>query len=126
VAVAGGTKTLVTVAYHLTLLAYALQQRDTLLPQFLILDTPRKNLGSNVNDSEMGDRIYNRIQTLVDAYGSEVQFIIADNDLPRGWDGFSRIHVDYDNPLIPHALHPGEGAVREGRIQTVGAINRKE
>jgi hypothetical protein len=125
-AVAGGTKTVVTVAYHLTLLAHALEQRDTLLPQLLILDTPRKNLGFNLNDSEMGDRIYSRIQTLVDAYGSEVQFIIADNDLPRAWDGFSRIHVDYNHPLIPHVLHPGEDAVREGRVPTVSTINRKE
>lgn len=126
VAVAGGTKTLVTVAYHLTLLAHALEQHDTLLPQLLILDTPRKNLGFNDNDREMGDRIYNRIQTLVDAYGSEVQFIIADNDLPRGWDGFSRIHVDYRRPLIPHVIHPGEDAVREGLVPTVDSMSRKE
>lgn len=59
-AVAGGTKTIVTVAYHLTLLGHALSHGNTLLPQMLVLDTPRKNLGSNPSDKEMGSRIYDR------------------------------------------------------------------
>ena len=56
-AVAGGTKTIVTVAYHLTLLAHALAHRDTLLPQLLVIDTPRKNLGSNPSHKDRGTRI---------------------------------------------------------------------
>lgn len=121
--VAGGTKTVVTVAYHLTLLSYALAQGDILLPQILILDTPRKNLGFNESDSEMGARIYSRIRTLTEAYGSNVQFIVADNDVPDNAGWMKTIHFDYEEPLIRHVLHPGEDAVLSGQLETVGATS---
>jgi hypothetical protein len=121
-AVAGGTKTIVTVAYHLTLLAHALAHRDTLLPQLLVLDTPRKNLGSNPNDKDMGGRIYQRIRTLVDASRDEVQFIIADNDLPDDADWIKAHRFTYDQPLLPHVLHPGEEAALTGQLDTVETL----
>jgi len=121
-AVAGGTKTIVTVAYHLTLLAHALAHRDTLLPQLLVLDTPRKNLGSNPNDKDMGGRIYQRIRTLVDAYRDDVQFIIADNDLPEDADWIKAHRLTYDRPLLPHVLHPGEEAALTGQLDTVETL----
>lgn len=121
-AVAGGTKTIVTVAYHLTLLAHALAHGDTLLPQLLVLDTPRKNLGSNPNDKEMGGRIYQRIRTLVDAYHNEVQFIIADNDLPDDVAWIKAHRFSYDQPLLPHVLHPGEEAALTGQLETVETL----
>ncbi|WP_345629193.1 hypothetical protein [Rugosimonospora acidiphila] len=121
-AVAGGTKTIVTVAYHLTLLGHALAHGDTLLPQILLLDTPRKNLGSNPSDKAMGSRIYERIRSLVDAYGDKVQFIIADNDFPDRADWIRSIHFDYENPLLPHVIHPGEEAAKSGRLDTVESL----
>ena len=121
-AVAGGTKTIVTVAYHLTLLAHALAHRDTLLPQLLVLDTPRKNLGANPSDREMGGRIYQRIRTLVDSSPGEVQFIIADNDLPDDTDWIKAHRFTYDQPLLPHYLHPGEEAALSGKLDTVEAL----
>lgn len=121
-AVAGGTKTIVTVAYHLTLLAHALAHRDTLLPQLLVLDTPRKNLGSNPNDKDMGGRIYQRIRTLVDASPDDVQFIIADNDLPDDADWIKAHRFTYDQPLLPHVLHPGEEAALTGQLDTVESL----
>ncbi|MEU8312008.1 hypothetical protein [Micromonospora sp. NPDC048887] len=121
-AVAGGTKTIVTVAYHLTILGHALAQRDTLLPQFIILDTPRKNLGVNPSDKAMGARIYDRVRTLVDAYRDDVQFIIADNDFPEKADWIRSLHFDYERPLLPHVVHPGEEAAKAGMLDTVDAI----
>ena len=119
IAVAGGTKTLITVAYHLALLTYALAQQTTLLPTLLILDTPKKNLGASPEDRALSERIYGRIRTLCDAYGARVQFLIADNDVPGSSDWITRIHLDYDQPLIAHVAHPGEAAVLAGDIQTV-------
>lgn len=125
-AVAGGTKTVVAVAYHLTLLGYALAQQDVLLPSLLIIDTPRKNLGSNAQDREMGDRIYRRIRALVDLHGPRVQFLIADNDVPvdKGW--FRPIHFDYENPLLRHVVHPGEEAVLAGQLELIGDSGRHD
>jgi hypothetical protein len=121
-AVAGGTKTVVTVAYHLALLNVALSRSDVLLPGLLILDTPRKNLGFNDLDSELGARIYRRIRTLVDAYEDAVQFVVADNDVPRDPSWITVRHLDYDRPLIEHVAHPGEEAVTSGALPTVGTL----
>lgn len=120
-AVAGGSKTLVTVAYHLSLLTYALSHRDSLLPQLLIIDTPRKNLGFNREDKELGERIYRRIGTIAEAYGDAVQFIVADNDVPQGANWLNALRFDYDHPLIGHVMHPGEAAVLAGEVETVGS-----
>lgn len=125
IAVAGGTKTIVNVAYHLTLLGYALAQGDTLLPQLLVIDTPRKNLGANPNDREMGSRIYRRIRTLVDAYRNDVQFVVADNDVPEDADWFKAYRFSYEQPLLPHVLHPGEEAALSGQLETVESIRSK-
>ena len=113
---------MVTVAYHLSLLTYALSHPDCLLPSVLVLDTPRKNLGFNADDSSLGQQMYTVVRALVDNYGPNVQFIIADNDVPLGSDWYRRIHFDYDNPLIRHILHPGEEAVLSGEIKTVEGI----
>jgi hypothetical protein len=92
------------------------------LPQLLVLDTPRKNLGSNPNDKDMGGRIYQRIRTLVDASRDEVQFIIADNDLPDDADWIKAHRFTYDQPLLPHVLHPGEEAALTGQLDTVETL----
>lgn len=108
VSVGGGTKTIVNVAYHLTLLAYALQNGDTLLPELLILDSPRKNLGSGQEDQQLSARIYRRLQTLIDTYPTRLQILVADNDLPRGAaQGWHKLHFDYDHPFVPDVSHPG-------------------
>lgn len=47
----GGEKTITNFAYQLAMLTYALSTRTTLLPALLILDTPRKNLGSGLDQA---------------------------------------------------------------------------
>lgn len=107
-AVAGGMKTLVNLAYHLALLTYGLSRNDVMMPNVLIVDSPRKNLGHGPEDKALTDRIYRRFRMLADIPGSRVQMIIADNDLPDiAGDFVHEIHLDYDHLFVPDAHHPG-------------------
>lgn len=101
----------VNIAYHLALLESGLTHPDVLVPSILIIDTPRKALGSNPDDQERGRRIYRRFKALTDAYGSRLQLIIADNDTaPLPDDAFSTIELDYyTRPMVPGVAHPGPG-----------------
>lgn len=111
----GGMKTLVNDAYHLANLTYALSQRDSLLPLFLVIDSPRKNLGSGVQDSQISLSIYRRFRTLADAYQGRFQLIVADNNVPEVGQEFVRLSFDYERPLIPEVAHPGPE-----HVQTIG------
>ncbi|MEV0586746.1 hypothetical protein [Nonomuraea sp. NPDC050310] len=78
----GGASTALNIAYHLTLLITALNDPNVLLPSLLIIDSPRKAIGTVDRDRELGRRIYARLATLVEAYKGRVQLIVADNDVP--------------------------------------------
>jgi hypothetical protein len=111
-AASGGMKTLINVAYHVAGLRYGIQQGDSLLPLFLMIDSPRKNLGAeNVDDKEIGGQIYTRFRAMQDANPQGFQLIVADNDVPLGVNDFNAIHLDYEHPLVPGVLHPGPGRV---------------
>lgn len=109
----GGMKVLVNDAYFLAGLTYALQSpQDSLLPTFMIIDTPRKNFGSGQEDRNASVRIYSWIHTVRASYGDRMQVIIADNDVPVAVRSSLRIKsFSYDTPLIPEVAHLGEGAV---------------
>lgn len=103
----GGEKTITNFAYQLAMLTYALSTRSTLLPTLLVMDTPRKNLGSGL-DQALATRMYRRVVALADAYPGAFQLVLADNDpppvpIPRS----STIELSYENPLIPDLAHPG-------------------
>ncbi|MER6444151.1 hypothetical protein [Streptomyces venezuelae] len=98
----------VNIAYHLALLECGLTHPDILVPSILLIDSPRKALGSNRDDQERGRRIYSRFKALTDAYGQRLQLIIADNDTaPLPDDAFSTIELDYTHPMVPGIAHPG-------------------
>ncbi|MGW4476073.1 hypothetical protein ACWENQ_40945 [Nonomuraea sp. NPDC004354] len=78
----GGASTALNIAYHLTLLTTALDHPDVLLPNLLIIDSPRKAIGTVDRDRELGRRIYSRLATLTEAYKDRIQLIVADNDIP--------------------------------------------
>ncbi|MEV1173929.1 hypothetical protein [Nonomuraea sp. NPDC049784] len=78
----GGASTALNIAYHLTLLTTALDHPDVLLPSLLIIDSPRKAIGTVDRDRELGRRIYTRLATLAEAYKDRIQLIVADNDIP--------------------------------------------
>lgn len=78
----GGASTALNIAYHLTLLTAALDSPGVLLPNLLIIDSPRKAIGNSQSDRALGRSIHARLVTLAETYKNKIQLIIADNDLP--------------------------------------------
>lgn len=106
----GGKKTLFNVAYLLSLHLVA-SNNNLPLPNFIIIDTPMKNINEEIN-SEIFDKFY---KFLYDAAKDELkntQFIIVDKDfvLPEfEIDLYNRFMTpdDPDNPpLIPYYQGP--------------------
>ena len=103
----GGMKTLVNDAYHFAALRYALVYADSLMPLLQIIDSPRKNLGSGPEDRALTENLYRRVRALQDAFGATFQMIVADNDAPALALQIPAIRLDYKNPGVPFAEHPG-------------------
>lgn len=113
--VGGARKTLANVAYYMALLGYNLSSREIAVPDFLVIDSPRKNLGNTPEDTAAGVRIYYRLGLLAQAY-PDAQILLADNGLPPLDAATARamnvIQLSYDEPLLRDVAHPGPGAVR--------------
>ncbi|MEN8655252.1 hypothetical protein ABCR94_32885 [Streptomyces sp. 21So2-11] len=104
----GGIVTCINVAYSLTLLEFGIAHPDVRVPSLLIIDSPRKASGSNLDDQARGHRTYRRFRTLAEDHASQIQLIIADNDsAPIPGTAFGKIELDYDQPLVPGVAHPG-------------------
>jgi hypothetical protein len=105
----GGLRTLVQVAYWLTLVSVARRQGDTNYPSFLLLDSPRTALNEITGaHSELAARMYARVVTQVDAADGALQVVIADNELPATYrSGFAEIELTYERPSIYTVAHPG-------------------
>jgi predicted nucleic acid-binding Zn-ribbon protein len=103
----GGMKTTTNVAYYLANLATALRDREILTPSFLMLDSIRKDSGSEGRDLVRAEHIYSYLRTLQvsrnnpGALAADFQLIVVDNDLPKEFEtAFNVLRVDPDNPLI--------------------------
>ncbi|PKH40717.1 AAA domain-containing protein [Nocardioides alpinus] len=110
-AVGGGRKTIVNLAYHLANLYMSLSEGDDmLLPTLLMVDSPRKNVGDGSLDKAVVESIYARLRTLQTASGNRFQIIFADNDMPADASNWVSEHIvlDYENPLVPGVTHRGE------------------
>ncbi|MET9794722.1 AAA family ATPase [Nocardiopsis alba] len=115
--IGGGVKAAINVAYSLALLSYKVDPAgdDTfqpLLPSFLIVDAIRKNIGSNKEDQDFSDRIYERaarVGRYFSAHPTRGQVIILDNDEPSKEEmkanDFKKIKLSYEEPLIPGVSH---------------------
>ncbi|MFD9288431.1 hypothetical protein ACFWBV_09010 [Streptomyces sp. NPDC060030] len=104
----GGIVTCINVAYSLTLLEFGITHPDVRVPSLLIIDSPRKASGTNLDDQARGHRTYRRFRALAEAHGSQIQLIIADNDeAPIPGPAFGKIELNYDRPLVPGVAHPG-------------------
>ena len=124
--VGGARKTLVNLAYHLANLSMAISERENvLMPTLLIVDSPRKNVGSGALDQSVVEAVYRRLRTLQDASRGQFQIIIADNELPAGVGDWISGHVvlDYDSPLVPGVAHPGQ---RGEEVDTIGSEATQE
>lgn len=106
----GGITTALISAYWVAVLTTALRETQTLYPGFLILDTPRKSIGSA--NARLVDELYRELDTLANANADRFQVIIADNDIPAQ---ISKIwqdkRFDYDHPTVSTIDHPGEANV---------------
>lgn len=106
---AGGIVTATQVAYWLTIVTVAVRRRDTSVPTFLLIDSPRLALN---NQELLARQMYRRFVTQVGANPGLAQFIIADNELPAEYGGeFIEIDFDYDSPTVPTVAHPGPARV---------------
>ncbi|WP_457256519.1 AAA family ATPase [Pedococcus sp. P5_B7] len=106
----GGIITATQVAYWLTLLTVAGRWRDTRLPAFLVLDSPRIAVSTS---EDIAGQMYRRFVTQVDATPGRFQFIVADNELPAGIKrDFDEIAFSYDEPTIGTIPHPGPAHVK--------------
>lgn len=105
----GGIITAVQVAYWTSLLAVALRYRDTAYPALLIIDSPRMALNDQEN---LPAALYRRLVTQADASRGQVQFIIADNQLPARYRrDYDEIDFTYESPTVSTIHHPGPDAV---------------
>jgi len=112
----GGMKMMTNVAYHLALLTYGLSSRVAHIPNLLIIDSPRKNLGSTEEDQAHAHRFYRWISALTGVHKGRFQIIVADNDPPDPDASVSStIELSHALPLVRDLPHPGEG------VPTIGA-----
>uniref|UniRef100_UPI003F4907B4 hypothetical protein n=1 Tax=Nonomuraea sp. CA-252377 TaxID=3240003 RepID=UPI003F4907B4 len=106
----GGASTALNIAYHLTLLTTALDHPDVLLPNLLIIDSPRKAIGTVDRDRDLGHRIYARMATLAKAYKDRIQLIVADNDIPAEFvTRRNTIALTSERSAVPGITNTGVG-----------------
>lgn len=74
----GGKKTLLKVCYALALHAVA-ADNGLPLPNFIIIDTPMKNIGEDVN-RDIFNSFYNYLYTLAETSLADTQFILVDKE----------------------------------------------
>jgi hypothetical protein len=111
----GGMKMMTNVAYHLALLTFGLSTNLDSMPNLLIIDSPRKNLGVSEEDQAHAEAFYRWISALTQAYEGRFQLIVADNDPPpAGTPVTHRIDLSHNQPLVRDLEHPGEGVVTLG------------
>lgn len=100
-------KATTNVAYYLAVLATALRDRDVLTPDFMMLDSIRKDYGAGDKDLARAERVYTYLRTLQqmrdrgDALAADFQLLVVDNDLPPDFaQVFNTIRIDPDRPLV--------------------------
>lgn len=104
----GSMKALVNTAYFLAGLTYAIRGYPTLLPRFLMIDSPRVHHGANATDRRAGERIYRWLMRLQQALNSDApylggrgfQLIVADNDIPSSVRGLHARRFSREEPLL--------------------------
>lgn len=106
----GGASTAINIAYHLTLLTTALDHPDVLLPNLLIIDSPRKAIGTSEADLTLGRSIYARLEALSRAYEDRIQLIVADNDIPTDIvTSHTTIALTSQHSVVPGVTNTGVG-----------------
>lgn len=102
----GGKKTIFKICFALSIHIFATQKVSrTLLPHFIIVDTPMKNM-SEREDNELYDRLYCFFNNLFAENGllKDVQLIVIDKELPTIFQDTNVVckHLTNEMPLIPY------------------------
>lgn len=106
---AGGIATATQVAYWMSLMAVAIRLNDTSYPAFLMIDSPRLAVSST---EDISGQMYSRFVTQVGVVKGRLQFIVADNGLPKDYvREFTEFKFSYDDPTISTVDHPGPAEV---------------
>lgn len=110
VSAGGGIITATQVAYWISLITVAARMRDTQVPAFLLLDSPRLALNA---EQDIAGQMYRRFATQVDVTPGRFQFIIADNELPTTTTpGLRELTFTYEKPTVSTVAHPGPAHVQ--------------
>lgn len=110
VSAGGGIITATQVAYWISLVTVAARRRDTSLPAFLLLDSPRLALNA---DTDIAGQMYRRFATQVAVTPGRLQFIIVDNELPAGIvEDIDVLTFSYASPTVSSVAHPGPANVQ--------------
>lgn len=104
----GSMKAIVNSAYFLAGLTFAIRGYPTLLPRFMMIDSPRVHHGNSTTDRDAGGRVYRWLVRLQDALNSDARFlqgrsfqlILADNDVPGFVRGLHRKPLSREAPLL--------------------------
>jgi hypothetical protein len=91
------------IAHHL----YAARHPETALPNLLVIDSPRKNLGQEGYDISIGDALYRLFIELSEGPLSHIQVILMDNGVPDFAAEYVARHFTLEDRLIP--VSPGFG-----------------
>ncbi len=102
-----GIRTVINDAYHLGALRYAAGGGWTLLPTFLILDSPRKNFGSLPEDRALSERLYRLLHAMQAGLIGSFQLLVADNDTPPVAAGLPTTSFSYESAFVKDLEHPG-------------------
>lgn len=101
----GGKKTIFKICYALAIHIYVVENEvHSILPQFIIIDTPMKNI-SEREDCVLFENLYHYFITLF-SYGGKlenIQLIIVDKELPQVFEKNKIMckHITNNEPLIP-------------------------
>jgi hypothetical protein len=107
----GGSTTAINVAFSLALMTYSIPHADVLLPSLLIIDSPRKGIGSTEEaDQQLARKVYERIRNVAQALTGIGQLIIADNDAELGDEtDVWRIRLTESDSAVPGVPNTGVG-----------------
>jgi hypothetical protein len=128
----GGSRTAVSVAYSLTLLLHALADPERFhLPPRLIIDSPQKNLGSNDDDQNLAQNIYEQFilytDEMRDLYGGRYehfQLIIVDNNIPASIRRRFKLHEFKTDGFIHDLDHP-HGTPEQGEQLELADLDKE-
>jgi hypothetical protein len=114
----GSTKALVNTAYFLAGLTYAVRGYHTLLPRFLMIDSPRVHHGANATDRQAGERVYRWLMRLQQALNDKAAFL--------GGRGFQLLVADNDVPSLVRDLHTKRFSRQEPLLSDVPGLDDEQ